>query len=56
MPSLLVVIVVSLLGSIVKDQVTYLRSHGLEAAFIGESAKQDDDIFDMEVQIHLLGT
>ena len=34
MPSLPVVIVVSPLSSIVKDQVKYLRSHGVEAAFI----------------------
>ena len=37
-----------------KDQVTYLRSHGLEAAFIGESAKQDNDIFEGKIKCHFL--
>ena len=45
MPSLPLVIVVSPLSSIVRDQVTHLRPHGFEAAFIGESGKQDNDIF-----------
>ena len=54
MPSLPVVIVVSPLSSIVKDQVTYLRSHGFEAAFIGESAKQDNDIFEGKIKCHFL--
>ena len=54
MPSLSVVIVVSPLSSIVKDQVTYLRSHGLEAALIGESAKQDNDIFEGKIKCHFL--
>ena len=53
MPSLPVVIVVSPLSSIVKDQVTYLRSHGFEAAFIGESAKQDN-IFESKIKCHFL--
>ena len=37
-----------------KDQVTYLRSHGFEAAFIGESGKQDNDIFEGKIKCNFL--
>ena len=46
MPSSPVVIVVSPLSSIVKDQVGFLRSLCFEAAFIGQSEKQDRDIIE----------
>ncbi|CAH3030575.1 unnamed protein product [Porites evermanni] len=46
--------VMKVFNSIVKDQVTYLRSHGFEAAFIGESAKQDNDIFEGKIKCHFL--
>ena len=53
-PSSPVVIVVSPLSSIVKDQVGFLRSLGFEAAFIGESEKQDRDIIEGKVKAQFL--
>lgn len=53
-PSSPVVIVVSPLSSIVKDQVGYLRSLGFEAAFIGESENQDKDIIEGKVKSQFL--
>ena len=58
MPSLPVVIVVSPLRSIVKDLVTYLRSHGtkvLNQITIFLRARLNVTFY-MEVQSHLLGT
>ena len=48
------VIVVSPLSSIVKDQVSYLTSLGFEAAFIRESEKQDKDIIEGKVKSQFL--
>ena len=31
-----------------------MRSHGFEAAFIGESAKKDNDIFEGKIKCHFL--
>lgn len=48
------VTVVSPLSSIVEDQVGYLRSLGLEVAFIGESKKLDKDIIMGKLNAQLL--
>ncbi|KAL9977790.1 hypothetical protein ACROYT_G015233 [Oculina patagonica] len=48
------VIVVSPLSSIVRDQVAFLRSLGLKATFIGESDKQDKDIIKGNANAQLL--
>ena len=54
MPPSPVVIVVCPLSSIVKDQVSYLRSLGFEAAFIGENEKRDKDIVEGKVKCQFL--
>ena len=48
------VIVVCPLNSIIKDQVNYLRSLGLKAAFVGESAEIDNKIIEGTAEIDLL--
>ena len=48
------VTVVSPLSSIVEDQVGYLRSLGLEVAFIGESKKLGKDIIKGKLNAQLL--
>ncbi|XP_068671320.1 ATP-dependent DNA helicase RecQ-like [Montipora foliosa] len=48
------VIVVCPLKSIIKDHVNYLRSLGLEAAFVGEIAENDKKIIQGTVEIDLL--
>ena len=48
------VIVVCPLKSIIKDQVNYLRSLGLKAAFVGESAENDKKIIEGTAEIDLL--
>jgi len=48
------VIVVCPLNSIIKDQVNYLRSLGLKAAFVGESAEIDKRIIEGTAEIDIL--
>ena len=47
-------IVVCTLNSIIKDQVNYLRSLGLKASFVGESAEIDKRIIEGTAEIDLL--
>lgn len=54
MPAFPLVIVVSPLTSIVKDQVGYLRNLGFEVAFIGESEKLDKDIIQGNIKAQFL--
>ena len=54
MPSFPLVIVVSPLTSIVKDQVGFLRNLGFEVAFIGESEKLDNDIIEGNIKAQFL--
>jgi len=54
MPSFPLVIVVSPLTSIVKDQVGFLRNLGFEVAFIGESEKLDNDIIEGNINAQFL--
>lgn len=51
---IMLVIVVSPLTSIVKDQVGYLRNLGFEVAFIGESEKLDKDIIQGNIKAQFL--
>ncbi|KAL9976770.1 hypothetical protein ACROYT_G014100 [Oculina patagonica] len=48
------VIVVCPLNSIIKDQVNYIRSLGLKAAFVGESSETDQRIVEGTAEIELL--
>ena len=48
------VIVVCPLNSIIKNQVNYLRSLGLKAAFVGESDEINKQIIEGSVQIDIL--
>ena len=54
MPAFPLVIVVSPLSSIVKDQVGYLRNLGFEVAFTGESEKLDKDIIEGNIKAEFL--
>ena len=54
MPSFPLVIVISPLTSIVKDQVGFLRNLGFEVAFIGESEKLDNDIIEGNIKAQFL--
>ena len=54
MPAFPLVIVVSPLSSIVKDQVGYLRNLGFEVAFTGESEKLDKDIIEGNIKAQFL--
>ena len=48
------VIIVCPLNSIIKDQVSYLRSLGLKAAFVRESAEIDKRIIEGTTEIDFL--
>ena len=50
MPAFPLVIVVSVLSSIVKDHVGFLKNLGFEVAFIGESEKLDNDIIEGNIK------
>ena len=52
MPAFPLVIVVSVLSSIVKDQVGFLKNLGFEVAFIGESEKLDNDIIEGNIKLN----
>ena len=53
-PSTPLVVVISPLMSIVEDQVKYLRSIGIQAAYIGESKTKDAEILNGEGAFSLL--
>ena len=47
-------VVVCPLKSIIKDQVSYFRSHGLKAASVGESDECDKRIINGNIRVNLL--
>lgn len=50
----IIVIIVCPLNSIIKDQVSYLRSLGLKAAFVRESAEIDKRLIEGTTEIDIL--